>query len=202
VTSLQVSTQTARKSAKYDQTATWKRLVARASEVRANPPRVEELAMRALEEFGAPEFPASTVVHIAFDRNIVPSGGVLYRATLLDGRMKTSPEQLAAMGYAVEDGTVRTVNDVPVGPAYSVLEYWGGERQHKRWHLAGPVTIEPSRNGDPYFMDENMIAFGAKWVDGEQMSAALLGVLELFAFGIKGGDAVAMPLAVELATIS
>lgn len=184
-------------AAKYDQTATWKRLIARANEVKSTPPRVDALVLGTMEHFvGEPL--ASTIVHVVFDRNIVPSGGVLYRAMMLDGRTKTSPEHLSAMGYAVEDRIVKTVNDVPVGPIYGVLEYWGGERQHKRWHLAEPVTIEPSRNGDPLFMDENMLAFGTRWRNFDRMQSSLIDLLTLFAEGLKGGQPIGQPLALEL----
>jgi len=186
----------------YSQDDIWRRLVSRAREVQASPPRSDELVLAAVQRLGAVhKFPLSTIVHVAFDRNIVPTGGVLYRATMLEGRTQTSPEQLEAMGYAVKDGAVLTVADVPVGQAYSAVDYWGGARQHKRWHLAEPVSIEPSRNGDPFFMDENMLAFGARWRDLERVEEGLLGLFEMFTGGIQGkgaGSPIAIPLALEL----
>ena len=157
--------------------------------------------MTALQCLGSGhKFPLSTIVHVVFDRDIVPSGGVLYRATMLDGRTQTNPEQLEAMGYAVKDGAVLTIADVPVGRAYTAVEYWGGGKQHKRWHLAEPAIIEPSRNGNPFFMDESMLAFGATWRDLERVEEALLGLLESFAAGVgkEKGKPIAVPLALEL----
>jgi len=189
---------------KYDQDAIWKRLVARASEVRGNPPRTDALVQGAMEELGGVhKFPLSTVVHIAFDRSVVPTGGVLYRATMLNGRMNITGEKLTAMGYVVEGDAVKTVSDIPVGPAFLAIDYWGGEKQHRRWHLHEPVSIDPSRNGNPLFMDENMVAFGAKWRDLLKASDGLIALLDSFVHGVKGsGDPIAVPLALEVSRFS
>jgi hypothetical protein len=102
------------------------------------------------------------------------------------------------MGYAVNEGKLVTVDDVPVSKAYVALEYWGGEKQHRRWHLAALVTLNPSRNGNPFFMDENMVAFGARWKDPTKMEAGLLELCEIMAEGVKQSGVIAKVLAMEL----
>ena len=183
---------------KYDQAKVWKRLVMEADATKATPPSTVSLVNTALNRIGTRQGAFSTIVHLAFDREIVPRGGILYKAAMLEGRTETSVDQLELMGYAVKDGHVVTVNEMPVGAAYGTIQYWGGEKQHKRWHLAEPVTLNPSRNGNPFFMDANMVAFGAKWTDGTHCAEALLSLCELFISGVKGDNLVARPLALEL----
>ena len=135
---------------KYDQTKVWRELVQRAREVGGDPPDISNVALAAADGI-RPFFkttPLSTIVHIVFDKNVVPQGGILYQAAQFDGRMKNTSDQLEALGYSMEDGKVKLVDDMPVGPVYGAIEYWGGEKQHPRWHLVRPVTINPSRNGD------------------------------------------------------
>jgi len=182
---------------KYDQDETWKQLQALANELRAEPPDHATIVYHAIAKSGA-SWPGATIVHIVFDRSIVPRGGVLHQAALLEGRASPNLGRLAAMGYAVVEDKVLVVNDVPVGPAYQVLDYWGGEKQHRRWHLEEPIAIETSRHGNPYFMDENMIAFGAKWGDGDHATEGLIELLGLFSRGIHGAGIVGIPLAMKL----
>ena len=188
------------KDTKYDQDEVWRRIQRSVEVIRESPPRPEMLVMAAHEALSArpPGSFEKTVVHFAFDRPIVPVGGVLHRMTLLNGRAETTPEQLQTMGYALADGKVRVVDGVPVGPSYTVLEYWGGERQYRRWHLLEPIKIEPSRNGNPFFMDDNMIAFGAKWKDLLAFQEGLLELTELFSEGLPGEETIAIPLALEI----
>ena len=95
-----------------------------------------------------------------------------------------------------------TVDDVPVGQAYKIIDYWGGSQQHKRWHMTSPVELNPSRNGDPFFMDENMIAFGVSWKDGTKVQEAFLGLMNLFADGVNGEGIVAHPLEVKVTRLN
>jgi len=185
---------------KYDQTKTWQELMTRAREIGGNPPDITELAFSVSSGLVAKlkEGNASTIIHIVFDKNIVPEGGILYQAAMLDGQMGSDENQLRGLGYGLTNGKVDIVDEVPVGPAYGILDYWGGESQHRRWHLAEPVTINPSRNGEKFFMDDNMIAFGAKWKDGERAEEGLLELLGLFENGVGGGDHVAKPIALEV----
>ena len=187
-------------SGKYDQDVAWRAIIAAVDEARAAPPSTSTLVDNAVLGLGLPpEAKAfSTIVHLAFDREIVPRGGVLYKATLLEGRTPMDTSKRSAMGYAVKDEKVVLVNDIPVGKAYGVLQYWGGESQHKRWHLAEPIVVEASRNGTPFFMDTNMIAFGAKWRDAAELSAALLRLCELFITGVKDSGSIAQPLGLYL----
>lgn len=184
----------------YDQTKTWKGLMQRAREIGANPPDITELALTAASGLIPllSKGELSTIVHIVFDKNVVPQGGILYQATMMDGRMGANEDQLKGLGYGVEDGKVQMVDDMPVGPAYGILDYWGGEKQHHRWHLAEPVTVNVSRHGDKFFMDDNMIAFGVKWKDGAKVEESLLELLGFFENGIGGEGHVAQPVALEI----
>jgi hypothetical protein len=143
--------------------------------------------------------PVETIVHLVFDRSIVPSGGVLSSAVknLKGGELPI--ERMKAMGYAVEDGKIATADNSPVGPAYQVIDYWGGGKQHRRWHLASPVELDANRHGDPLFMDENMIAFGATWKDSEKSEEAFLSLMNLFTDGVNGDGIIAHPLEVKIA---
>ena len=187
---------------KYDQDSVWRRLVREAEALKGSPPSGIQIVGKAVDNVRAAfvgDEPVSTIVHLALDRNIQPQGGMLYRATMLEGRMTTSPEQLEQMGYAVEDEKLVTVADVPVSQAYKVIDYWAGAKQHKRWHMTEPVSLNPSRNGNPFFMDENMVAFGAKWHDSSKLEEALLELHSLLSAGVKRAGVVAIPLALELA---
>jgi hypothetical protein len=172
----------------------------RAREIGANPPDITELAFSVASGLVdlLKKGETSTIVHLVFDRNIVPEGGILYQAAMLDGKMGSDENQLLGLGYGLTDGKVDMVDEVPVGPAYGILNYWGGESQHHRWHLTEPVTINPSRNGEKFFMDDNMLAFGAKWKDGARVEEGLLELLGLFERGVGGGEHVAQPIALEI----
>jgi len=183
---------------KYDAVSTWKELLGTAQGRQSSPPSVESLVSEALAEMKPGKKKA--IVHIAFDKEIVPRGGVLYRATLLEGRTEMDVDRLKKLGYAVDkENHLVVVDDVPVGQAYQTIMYWGGTRQHKRWHLKYPAEVNPARNGDLYFMDENIVAFGTEWVDTSQMHDALTVLLESFMGGHGHSDAiVGTPLALKL----
>jgi hypothetical protein len=184
----------------YDQTKTWRELMNRANAVGANPPDITELALSAAAGLTPllKDKEVSTIIHLVFNKNVVPQGGILYNATMTNGKMGPNPDQLASLGYELKDGKVEMVDEVPVGPAYGVLNYWGGDKQHKRWHMSEPVTIDPSRNGDMFFMDDNMIAFGVKWKDGDRVEESLLELLGLFERGVGGTEHIAQPLVIEI----
>jgi hypothetical protein len=181
----------------YDQTRTWKRLMKLASERRDATPDPRHLVEETMSALPS-EAPYNAIVHLVFDRNVVPQGGALYSLALSDGQQPMRPEHLRALGYVVEDDKVWSVDDCPVGQAYQVLDYWGGLKQHRRWHLLEPATLSPARNGDPFFMDENMVAFGARWSDLQMYREALDRLLELFAHGVKDTGCVAMPMVLEV----
>lgn len=182
----------------YDQTKTWRTLLAKATERDKLPTFMELIdpAVNALPANSTGEL--DTIVHLLFNHKIVPDGGVLYRAAMLDGKVNIQPKELETRGYLVLDGKVVLVDDVPVGPAYGALDYWGGEKQFKRWHLTKPCTINPSRNGNPFFMDEEMIAFGASWRDSLKIKEALLNLFTLFGQGVNGDKPIAHPLALQI----
>lgn len=191
----------------YNQTQTWKAIQERAAALGGSPPAAESLVLpaaagiRAAFPIGSSGSwaPLKTIVHLAFDRDVVPRGGVLHHITMRMGRTELDTAHLEGMGYAISDGKVVVVGDVPVGPSYQLLSYWGGDRQHKRWHLEAPCEINPSRNGDPFFMDANMIAFGAVWKDGERAEEALLELLEMFTNGFGAHrQMIAHPLVLQI----
>lgn len=183
----------------YDQTATWRALAELAATRRQSPPALEDLVTEALAKLGVVRAPVTTIVHLFLDRPVTPQGGMLYTATMTDGKApKPSIAQLQAQGYLVVNDKLVLIDDIPVGVGYGVLEYWGGAKQHKRWHLEAPITIFPSRNGNPYFMDDEMVAFGATWRDTSAMQSALINLLSSFTEGVRGDKLVAQPLALEL----
>lgn len=176
----------------YNQTAIWREIIAEAQTKEASPPSPTELVMNNPHPADSP---SSAIVHLAFDRNVVPDGGILMNAVMTDGRMRADAGRLEAMGYAFTDeGKVLLVDDLPVGKAYGAIDYWGGQKQYKRWHLDRPVDLDPSRSGDPFFMDENMIAFGAKWKDFEKYEEAIHTLLALFITGVRGEGTIAKPV--------
>jgi hypothetical protein len=188
----------------YDQVAVWKKLLTQAAERqtegsgRLSP---EQLVSRAVTlRNSVATYPQQSIVHIVFDRPVTPKGGLLNEIAQFEGRGKVSPEYLESMGYVLDNDKVMMVDDVPVGAVYNLIKYWGGEKQYKRWHLHEPVTLEPSRNGDPFFMDNNMVAFGAKWANSIKWSEALITLLEYFTQGVDASDKVetAIPLVLHV----
>ena len=190
---------------KYDQVKTWRVLIEKANAIQAQPPEPAAVAFalgKQLEHLMNTVGSANglkTIVHMVFDRKIVPDGGALYMAAMSNGN--AGPKDMnyfEARGYLVEDGKVRVSNDIPVGKVYGVLEYWGGEKQHRRWHMAEPATINASRNGDPFFMDDNMLAFGVAWKDFSKSDEAFMQLFEMFCSGVRGDGIVARPLVAEI----
>jgi hypothetical protein len=192
---------------KYDQTKSWKKIVEKvratigSSDLQTFSDLAEGASHTVLGLVNGSD-PLETVVQIAFDQDITPSGGLLHRAIMFDGRLPPQAEQVEAMNYAMSDGKIVLVDDVPVSRAYTVLEYWGGEKQHRRWHMTQPVKIDPSRNGNPFFMDSEMLAFGVTWKDPSKVKESLETLLGFFANGINGERPIAKALVVEVARIS
>lgn len=186
----------------YNQTAIWKELVTRAQAVEASPPAAEALVLPQVERIRAwagNRAGPVTIIHLVFDRDIVPRGGTLHQITMTEGRAPLDLQRLETLGYEVRDGKVVVVDDVPVGPAYSLVNYWGGDRQHKRWHMVKPCEIDPSRNGDPLFMDTNMMAIRVTWRDLDKLDEALFELLEMFTNGFgQHRKVIGIPLALEL----
>jgi hypothetical protein len=194
------------RAGQYDPARFWKSLLKRVDSWQASHPGTVPGALALAKEAfvgAAPRLASATepmrsIVHLAFDRRITPTGSLL-TSILSDGRMIDDPIKLAAMGYAVRDGKVLLVDDMPVGSVYPLLQYWGGERQHRRWHLAGPIEVDPHRNGNPLMMDENLVAFGATWQDGERMESALENLVSVLAAGVNdlpgAGDLLGLELA-------
>lgn len=140
---------------------------------------------------GQAEAPTPTIIHLLFERSVTPQGGIFSTMVATMGLTDTrdampSTENLRAMGYALLEGNkVQVVDDVPVGPVYDLLQYWGGEKQHRRWHLAQPIKLNPSKIGNPCFMDERMVAFEAVWRDGVEASSALHELIHVLNVGTR-----------------
>ena len=102
------------------------------------------------------------------------------------------------MGYVAKEGKIVLDDDSPVGRGFGVFEYWGGVKQHRRWHMTKPVELSASRNGDPLFMDEYNAAVRVTWEDGSKYEEAMLELLGLFSGGVRGAESVANPLAMKV----
>ena len=190
---------------KYEPVSFWKRIIACAEAIRGTPPgstALVENAAATLNDLARQTkegLPTRTIVHLVFDRSVVPSGGVLHKAAVLEGRVPMDTQRLEALGYALENGKVAEVDGFPVGRAFGAIDYWGGEKQHKRWHLATRVEIDPSRGGNPLFMDDNLVAIGVDWQDISKAREALYTLCEVFEQGVKKDGVIAIPLVLELA---
>jgi hypothetical protein len=187
---------------KYNQDAMWKAIVAKGELATRKPPSVLSLVGEAIR-VAAPRLKslsdADSLVHLLFDKPITPQGGLLYTALMGNGNAPPK-EILKARGYVLDqDGHVAMDEEAPVGLGFQALQYWGGEKQHRRWHLAEPITINSSRHGDPFFMDSEMVCFGAKWADGEKFEEALSSLLGVFLDGVgNDGRPIATPLVLEI----
>jgi hypothetical protein len=185
----------------YNQDAVWKAIVAKGEKAIQKPPLPIDLAKEATSASAArlaSLSDADSLVHILFDKPITPDGGLLYTALMGSGK-GPAPESLKARGYVLDaEGHVVMVDETPIGRGYRTLQYWGGEKQHRRWHLAEPITINPSRHGDPLFMDAEMVCFGAKWRDGERFEDALTSLLGLFIDGFENDGHPLTPLVLEV----
>jgi hypothetical protein len=98
---------------KYDQVKTWRVLIEKAQAIQADPPDVVALAMEMgrqldhLVKTMSSEKGLRTIVHMVFDRKIVPDGGALYMAAMSDGRAgPQDPSYFKSRGYLVEDDRV------------------------------------------------------------------------------------------------
>lgn len=183
--------------ARYDQTRTWRYLMERVADLRANHDR--DIAIPLMEGGG------KTVVHLVFDEIVCPRGGLMnslistLSATQPPTTPRLKPRELEAMGYMIDsDGKIQTVNDIPVGRIYGVLQYWGGYKQHKRWHMSKPIELDPSKKGDPAFMDERMVAFVAHWEDADKMVESINELEDVLAKGVQGLNPVGRPRLIEL----
>lgn len=165
------------------QTLLWQRMQERAA-LYAGLPEPEMIAA-AVGQRRQNREDGSVVMHLMFNRDIAPMGGLINKAVM--GLTATQPPQLPdtsqetlrARGYALvpgDDGNlmrIQTVNDVPVGPLWNILQYWGGEKQHRRWHMARPINASPHRNDCPAFMDGKMCAVQVWLEDNERLHEAL-----------------------------
>ncbi len=185
--------------AAYDQTAYWRALHARVDE-QAPPTEPSELVTRLLDQLpAAVRAPQPSIIHMIFDQPVTPAGGALLQTVMSEGRLGPAGdlERLRQLGYVFEDERVKQVDGVPVGRAYGALDYWGGERQHKRWHLAERIRIDASRHGERFFMDERYLAFGAVWRDLDRFADAMTALIGTFRTGVNG-SAIAEPLVVDV----
>ncbi len=109
--------------------------------------------------------PVDVIVHLITRGPVVPTGGVILRHMLMSVSSHTKQEplsrnQLISRGYIVDDdGKIVTVNDIPIGRFYKVLEEWSESYDHL-FFGNDPVKIDPNRKGNPFFMDDNKAAIG------------------------------------------
>jgi hypothetical protein len=184
----------------YDQTKHWSALLKEADSI-ASPPPTDAIVERLLSvQSPVPVgLPLSSIVHLVLDREVTPSGGVLLQSVMSEGRQGPAGDldRLRRLGYVIEDGKVKQVEGVPVGRAFMALQYWGGERHHRRWHLLQAVYVNPSRKDDPFFMDDRLVAFGAVWRDLDHFADAMTALVEILRNGFDGAP-IANPLVVDV----
>ena len=134
---------------KYNQDRAWLMMT------REVPATLDEAIEKAMASYGSHS--GSSILHLLFSKNITPQGNLIFNQVMIGSLVTRShlpemtPERLAMRGYAVEDGKVRVVNDVPVGPIYGILQGWGSKKD---------IVIDANRKGNPYFLDNNMAAVG------------------------------------------
>jgi hypothetical protein len=162
----------------YDQDSIWTEL---ANSTPQDFNKALEIAVQVLTHpaVKACTIPYSFIVHLLFDKSVTPQGNLILdqitRGQLRTGQQqeKLSEEHLRARGYSVlPNGDVQTVNDIPVGPFYNTLVEWGVER-HAIHRMDRPIKIDVNRKGNPFFMDNNMVAFGATYSDVDWVKASL-----------------------------
>jgi hypothetical protein len=189
----------------------WKKMRDRANLWAAYTPL--DRADRAASEYPGPRKDGSNIVHMMFDKPITPRGGLIHG--VVQQLTATQPlelptynaSELGAMGYAVEmDGDkvkIKTVDDVPVGNIWNTLQYWGGGKQHHRWHMEIPIFASPRRNDCPAFMDDNALAFQVWFEDTGKLHDAITNLVTACWEGIetKAGmiPAVGIPIALLIA---
>lgn len=166
------------KEGKYDQDAFWTNMT---RDVSSSFEDALELAVRVLNSPQVKKctIPYSFIVHLLLDRAITPLGNLILdqvrRGQLRTGQTqeRLSPEHLQARGYVtLPSGNVQVVDDIPVGPFYNTLVEWGVER-HTIHRMDCPITIDVNRKGNPFFMDNTMVAFGATYSDVGWVKASL-----------------------------
>ena len=151
----------------------------------------------------------SVVMHLMFARDIAPVGGLISKAVMSLTATQppqmpdVSQENLLLRGYSVVGGEsgprIQTVDDVPVGPLWNTLQYWGGEKQHRRWHMSRPISANPHRNNCPAFMDGKMCAVQVWFEDNERIFDALQNLCDACETGINSSPVVAKIQAIMLA---
>lgn len=189
------------------QTLLWQRMQDKAALWAAMPQR--EMIASACAQKRSNREDGSVVMHLMFAKDITPIGGLVHKA--VTGMTATQPSQppdlsreaLLLRGYSVVEGDdgprVQAVDDVPVGPLWNTLQYWGGERQHRRWHMARPVNASPHRNNCPAFMDGRMCALQVWFTDDERLADALQDLCDECEVGVNGSPAAGTIQAIMLA---
>jgi len=172
----------------YDGVKYWRTVIERSQLNRHQPLDVSRAVKLIFDQArGRADFDG--IVHLLMDRDVVPTGGVFQRAAemLSDSKITTyGPDQeekerfLRQRGYVINDGKVVMVNDVAVGRSYLLLEEWGGQEHFGDWNMTKPIDLQPSRSGNPYFFDENMITFGVHFSRIDDIEPALNALLARF----------------------
>lgn len=161
------------KEKKYDQDKFWVEMI------RGIGSTFDESLKKSIESIQHKDTNGQTniIVHLLTKQRVTPSGDLLMRHVLFSRSPRlaepASKERLIAKGYAIEEnGRVKTVNDVPVGPFYEVLTNWGDARIDDQ-SLSGGIVVDVNRKGSPYFMDDTMVAFGAPFSDVSKIEPSI-----------------------------
>lgn len=172
------------KAQKYDQDRIWTDL---SDEGMVDiPEKISSEMSEILKDVGE-DSQLSTVVHLLFDRPVTPEGSLFSEAIALTVSQprRLTEDQLRIRRYVpTGEGRVQTVNDIPVGDVYNALTYWGGAERVGYWDLAEPIQIDPNRKGNPYFMDNSMVAFGAVFRNAISAGQSLLSLFHLLKNGM------------------
>lgn len=136
-----------------------------------------------------------TVVHVAFDRSVSLPGGTILSAVASDREPRMTKDRLLRAGYQLNaEGHVVTDQGSPIPAVYRTVSWWGGDKQYRRWHMSRPVDVRATRNGNPCFIDDNMLAFKASWRDAVKAAEAFETLLNAFQTGVNEQGFIANPV--------
>lgn len=177
----------------YDQVGTWKSLMIAAAQLGGAAPDVNQIISDAEDKLTSLGFPdRGVIVHMVFDRSVVPSGGLLYR-TAVQGTAAPRVELIEAMGYILKDGKIAYTDDgSPIGKAYRFLEEWSDDAL-VNGEIEGQVAMSASRNGSILFMDDTMAAFGVRWLKRDKKPESVAKLIRGFE-----GRGIAKVLAIDI----
>jgi hypothetical protein len=138
----------------YNQSAIW------SSIQRETVGKFEEKLIKQADEVAAAA-PCKVIVHLLFDQNVTPEGNLIYQLMQRANNQKPlTAEVLRLKRYVVDDdGNVVTDHDVPISECYRAIQLYSNGFDGDVVTL---TRLDPNRKGDPYFMDNEMVAFGVE----------------------------------------